>query len=297
MEETMRRAIRLLACSGLVGLAVCFGCSSSNDPASAGAGGAGQDSGSNGPCSSKPAADPAPDLTGLWAWKTVGSLLQPKTALTPEFRTRTVSTLLVQQTQTGTDLSVTAQYCSQYNEEDPGAPTHVTIPVAYEKTLAPFTRTGAYVAPGDGGAASLFMPEFAQVQGAHLADPANGALPTTAADPQVFDQDGDGNPGVTIKLGGLVSGDLYVVQRQKTDLSGVATSADRVAGLYGFMSEQVILGASSAFLQSAASSQKALPDPNASASTFVMVRFSAGALEAGSVTCDDVRACAVTLFQ
>jgi hypothetical protein len=313
-------------CLVLVGLGVCVGCSSSKDAPAAGAGGAagssgaagaagssgaggaagssgaggaggaaGQDAG--GVCTAKPPADPAPDLTGLWAWKTVGSRLMPKTALTPAFRTRTISILLAQQTQTGTVVEVKAQYCDQYAEEDTGAVTHVTIPDAYKKTLAQFTRTGTYGVQGDGGTASLVMPQFAEVEGAHVADPANGVLPTVATDPQVFDQDADGNPGVTIKISGLVSGDLYVVQRQKSDLLGVATGADRVEGHYGFTSEQVILGSTSALLQSAASSQQAITDPNACASTFTMVRLP-GSPDASlaATTCADVLANVATLF-
>jgi hypothetical protein len=52
----------------------------------------------------------------------------------------------------------------------------------------------------------------------------------------------------------------------------------------------VILGSTSALLQSAASGQQAISDPNACASTFTMVRLAAG------TTCADVLANA-TLFQ
>jgi hypothetical protein len=285
---------RIMVC-GLVGVLVCVGCGSSKDdvpaPGAGGSGGSGgQDSGSNGPCPSKPPVDPSPDLNGRWAWKTVGSLLMPK-GLTPEFRTRTVSIFLVDQVQTGTEVSMSAQYCDQYNEEDANAPTHVTIPDTYKKSLAPFKRTGTYGASGDGGVATLNLPTFAQVVGAHLVDPANDPLPTVDTDQRVFDQDSDGKPGITIKISGLIGGDLYVVQRQKTDLSGVATSADRVEGHYGFMSEQSILGSTSAMLQAGASAQQAIADPNACASTFTMVRMPATA------TCTEVLAQVATLFQ
>jgi hypothetical protein len=297
---------RVCAGLGLCMLLVGSGCSSSkDDPPAAGAGGstagaggssqavggaAGQDSGSTSLCSAKAPADPSPDLTGRWAWKTVGARQMPKTALTAAFGTRTVSILLADQTQTGTAIGVNAQYCDQYNEEDALAPTHVVIPDAYKRTLAAFTRGGTFSVQ-TGGAVVLNLPSFAEVQGAHVADPANGVLPTVATDPQVFDQDADGNPGVTIKIGGLVSGDLYVVQRQQSDLTGVATSADRVEGHYGFTSEQVILAADPDFLKAAASSQVAITDPVACASTFTMVRVAA------TTTCADIVANAATMFQ
>jgi hypothetical protein len=316
---------RFRACASLLGVlsyALLFsagpGCSSAKDePAPAGTGGsaqgggggstqggggaagtgpsvggaAGADSGSTAMCSTKPAADPSPDLTGRWAWKTVASRLMPKTGLTPEFHTRTVSILLGDHTQTGSIVGVDMQYCDQYAEEDPNAPTHVAIPDKYKASLARFQRTGTYASQADGGVAVLDLPTFTEVEGAHLADPVNGVLPTVPTDLQVFDQDADGNPGVTIKIGGLISGSLYVVQRQKSALSGIATGKDRVEGHYEFASEQIILDSDSPILKATAGSQQAMTDPNTCASAFTMVRMPA------VTTCADVLADAATLFQ
>jgi hypothetical protein len=281
----MRRAILFLGCAGVVGVGLSGGCSASKDEPAPAGGGAGQDSGVI--CPSTLAVDPSPDLTGRWAWKTVASLLMPKTGLTAEFHTRTVSFLLVDQTQTGTNVMMRAQYCSRYAEEDPGAISHVTIPDAYVRSLVGFTRTGTYATQGDAGPSALTLPTFAEVQGAHLADPMNDALPALG-DSRVFDQDADGNPGITIKISSMIVGDLYVVQREKSQLAGVATGVDRVEGLYQFTSEQAILDSNSALLKATASSQVAVPDANACASTFIMVRV------APAATCTDVTA---ALFQ
>jgi hypothetical protein len=234
-----------------------------------------------GACTVKPAADSAPDLTGRWAIRTVASRYVPKTGLTSAFYTRTVSVLLADQTQTGTDVSLSAQYCAQ-KAEDPDSPAHVVIPDSYVSSLKPFVRSGNY-APDSTGVAVLKLPSFVEVQGAELAEPASDLLPTDPNDAHVVDQDRDGNPGITIKLSGLASGDLYVDQRQTSTWTGIAVGADRVEGRYAFKSEQNVLASNPTALKSLAS-QTAVADPSACASTFVMVRVGATA------TCADVLA-------
>ena len=81
-----------------------------------------------------------------------------------------------------------------------------------------------------------------QVHGARLEDPEADMLPTALDDPRVFDQDGDGHPGLTVRIGGLVDGEIYVVQRGRDRLSG-RFADDRVDGRLEWTSEQVVLGA------------------------------------------------------
>ena len=58
------------------------------------------------------------------------------------------------------------------------------------------------------------------VNGVHLRDPARDPLPTAADDPRVFDQDQDGQPGLTVQIGGLLEGEVQLVQRTITRLTG-----------------------------------------------------------------------------
>ena len=74
---------------------------------------------------------------------------------------------------------------------------HVIIPDAFVAALPPFTRTGTYVEAG--GEHTYALPRFYLVQGANLTDEANEALPTAPDDPRVYDQDGDGKPGMTLR--------------------------------------------------------------------------------------------------
>ena len=62
--------------------------------------------------------------------------------------------------------------------------------------------------------------ETVVVVGAELDDPRADELPTTAEDERVIDQDNDGNPGVTAHVDGLITADVYFVQRQRMAYSG-----------------------------------------------------------------------------
>ena len=82
--------------------------------------------------------------------------------------------------------------------------------------------------------------------GIEFADPANDALPTDPNDPRTVDDDGDGNPGITvhIKVTEEFQGDLYIARReifqyevtQQKNLSMIGTVTDN--------SEELIIGAS-----------------------------------------------------
>ena len=237
------------------------------------------DLGEYGACTDQAPVDPAPDLTGVWAIRTVSSRYVPATSMTNPYYMRTVNILLSDQTQTGTNVHFNVQFCDQYAEDD-GAPAHITVPESYVRSLQPFERDGT-CAMGDAGAANvLWLPMHTQVVGATLADPVNDSLPTDPNDPTVFDQDQDGNPGITIKLSGVASGDLYVVQRQKDEMTGIAVTNDRVVGHYSFTSEQNVLASNPEWLKGLAT-QTAVTDGRPCASMFIMVRLAAGTTCAG----------------
>jgi hypothetical protein len=100
-----------------------------------------------------------------------------------------------------------------------------------------------------------------QVLGARLENPENETLPVDAADPRVFDQDDDGHPGMTVRVEimGLISGEVYVVQRNRNRLIGTVISPGFIRGTIEWETEQVILGASSPFL---AGGGQGSPDPD-----------------------------------
>lgn len=114
---------------------------------------------------------------------------------------------------------------------------------------------------------------------------ANGTddkLPSQIDDAAVFDWDGDGHPGATLKLSVplLPAGELYIVQRGQSILSGRVMQPGRIeGGLEVRQFDQRVLGARPGFL---ARSPEIAPNPKES-------RFTLSRIPAGS-SCESLRA-------
>ena len=83
--------------------------------------------------------------------------------------------------------------------------------------------------------------------GAELSDPVNDPLPTEGNLTGAIDQDGDGNPGVTVEARvALCSGmqELYVALRTGVLLDGVVEDSNTIAGGMDATLEQEVLGVS-----------------------------------------------------
>lgn len=109
---------------------------------------------------------------------------------------------------------------------------------------------------------------YASVVGAQLNNPLTDPLPTEAGAAGEVDSDQDGNPGVTVNVGGAVSGSVYVAQRSVINLRGRERDNGRVEGFWQAADEQVVLEASSAILKTTVERRR---DPDAETSYFVMV--------------------------
>ncbi|MBM4375858.1 MAG: hypothetical protein FJ095_12295 [Deltaproteobacteria bacterium] len=154
---------------------------------------------------------------------------------------------------------------------DSGSPLVKTaMPEALLASL-PAPRIDAQVQE-DGGAWRFSQARQTIVLGAKLDAPTTDALPRLLGDPRIIDQDGDGAPAVTIRVSGIVSGELRVVQRSWTELSGRGASSERIEGSLAFGTEQVILDATSSMLKTA---PPQAPEP--SRSYFRLVKLSKGA--------------------
>jgi hypothetical protein len=112
-------------------------------------------------------------------------------------------------------------------------------------------------------------------------DATDGKLPTSIDDPAVYDWDGDGHPGATLKLTVplLPDGELYVVQRGQSLLTGRVVTPGRIDGDIEVRSfEHRVLGAWPNFLNR---SPEIVPDPKGS-------RFSISPVPIGT-TCESLR--------
>jgi hypothetical protein len=100
----------------------------------------------------------------------------------------------------------------------------------------------------DGGTLRFARLGKAIPVGVKLSDAEAEALPTQAADPRVWDQDGDGHPGITVKIGGIAAGDIYVVQRQRSSYEGTRGPDGSLGGPLIDRSDQSVVGASNPLL-------------------------------------------------
>ncbi len=124
--------------------------------------------------------------------------------------------------------------------------------------------------------------------GVKLVDVENDPLPANGSDPRIWDQDLDGNPGVTVKMSGsLVTGDIFVVQRQRSLYTGELSTGDKLGGLLRDMSQQATVGATSDLLKQ---NVPTTPDPDVSKSTVTFVKLTM------AYDCARVMSEAATLF-
>jgi hypothetical protein len=118
------------------------------------------------------------------------------------------------------------------------------IPEAFARGLGAPERPFTY----DTTSGRFTAERFVEVRGARLDDLEGDALPTAPDDPRVFDQDDDGQPGMTVRISGLIDGEVYVVQRGIDALEGERTAGTnteptRLEGRVVWSSEQAVLGA------------------------------------------------------
>jgi hypothetical protein len=150
-------------------------------------------------------------------------------------------------------------------------------------------------------------PAFLLVLGAKLANPATDPLPsctledsgTYQCSPTEWDEDHDGNPGVTVDATvftcpGMAPQGLFVSLRTGGTISGKLTGPGTIAGTMQLFDEEVVLGYSNSCLSTATEINPKLK-PN---SPFTAQRLADEAEldSTGNVTCNDILAKAPALF-
>ena len=143
------------------------------------------------------------------------------------------------------------------------------------------------VALGDERGAPYVAEELVEVWGATVGR--TEPLPADPDDPAVVDQDGDGNPGVTLVLGTDFC-DLYVARRGRYRMAGQVLSPGRIEGTFWSKVEKNVLASTSPLCSSPNVIEDA-PSPN----RFVLARAdgATGTLDLdldgdGDVTCDEI---------
>lgn len=177
----------------------------------------------------------------LWQKTVTSSKLPMLKAVTAT----SISVALVDLKQQGDRLAGSGQLCS-LSLDSTSRLVRTTFPPAFLRALPP-VRVDAWLERHQ-GQELLRSKNRTLVIGARLEDPERDRLPRDASDRRVIDQDGDGKPGMTVVVEGLVNGEVYVLQRSSSQLSGSRTK-DGFSGKIAFDLEQVVVGASTALLR------------------------------------------------
>ncbi|OGQ12483.1 MAG: hypothetical protein A2138_01680 [Deltaproteobacteria bacterium RBG_16_71_12] len=204
---------------------------------------------------------------------------------------------MVQVEQDGMRVTTTAEVC------DIAMPTVNVVLIGESRTwvdpsfVAAMNSAGGDLLAMDVNADGSFAPDVASlppsVMGASLDGPGD-ALPTSADDARVRDDDGDGHPGVTIH--NSTQGDQYTVSRTRLlTMTGQVVGSDALDAVQTAETESVILNGGSGGL-----SPVITPMPSPSHLRRVDGRNGAPNIaardgDAGTVSCADVRAYAAEL--
>lgn len=211
-----------------------------------------------------------PDFQGAWAQAQV-TAAEVEVPVLGWLTSETVALSLLRVQQRGAELEIAEEVCSLHTES----------PTPMVRTVYPRALLGAFsghnkraVLQRAGGRVRYLEPRQVRVSGALLASPEEEALPTDPADPRVVDADGDGGPGITVEVEGVLSGRIFLVQRGFAELDGWVRAPGVVQGRITWEAEDVVLGATRDLLAKAPPKR---PHPDPERSFFRMRRVPEGA--------------------
>ena len=176
-------------------------------------------------------------------------------------------------------LSYRMQSC-QTKIQRPDDIVTTLIPEAFIDSIPIYYRSGFI--NGD----EVNFSKLIELNGVRLNDPLTDELPTDPNDPRIFDQDYDGLPGVTVFVSGLISGQINLIQRTVTQLSG-SLNEGSINGLIQWSIDEQILGSDQELLEMGA---PITPNIDASRSVFELIKIPP------TFTCDDLIEAAPELF-
>lgn len=208
-----------------------------------------------------------PDLSGRWAQKIVMTSVA-EVPVVGRVTSRTISLLRVDIDQDGRDLTLDTSTCDVDVSSDVTS-VRPEVPRAFVETIPDERREGRVMPTDDGW--SIDIGKSLSVIGASLRAPATETLPTAPDDPRVTDPDDDAHPGVTIRVEGLIDGELYIVQRAHDAYTGQVVESGRIRGRVTWNTKQVVLDSNSIFLGDGPDNR---PHPDADKSHFNLVRAS-----------------------
>jgi hypothetical protein len=196
------------------------------------------------PARTQLAADTVPLPDGMYASRQIMTASTRPGPRLGRIRVRTVALAIHRVRREADTVRVSTKFCDV--RQDRIGPAGTVLDSAFIASLPEWES--AVTIEGE-GPWSVRTGDYVAVVGAELEDPAADPLPTDPDDSRVTDPDGDGQPGVTVRIEGVVSGGVYVVQRIERALEGTLTSDGRMTGTVIGSNQQAKLGASNFILR------------------------------------------------
>lgn len=143
-----------------------------------------------------------------------------------------------------------------------GAPasTYRAVPPSTQEVVTVDHALGTYLVEG-----------HVQLWGIELPDPLSDSMPLNAEEAaeaphvdRIYDMDEDGHDGITLFVSGIVSGQVWAVQRKSATFEGVLQPGGRTVGILETGYETVVLGDDIAIYDPDLGSSEAWPDPKES---------------------------------
>lgn len=217
-----------------------------------------------------PAPDTLPLPDGLYASRQVMTSSTKPSPRLGRIRVRTSALVLHRVRREADSIFVSSRFCDV--RQDRIGPAGTVLDSAFVAALP----TWESVVSLEGSGPWLFRTSgFVAVVGADLDDPAEDPLPSDPEDPRVTDPDGDGEPGVTVRVEGVVDGGVFIVQRIERALEGTLNPDGRMTGTVIGANQQSKLGASNFILR--AFTPSFVPDTQAEQNPFSWVPLPSGA--------------------
>lgn len=228
----------------------------------------------------RPKAKPAAqglDPVGHWAFVHVTTAISDAPLL-GKLTTETRAVGLADLERDGAKLQLTETVCS-LRTSSPTPFVKTTYPPSFQRAVSGNVRRARVEEAS--GQRWFVLPRAWTAQGARLQDVARDPLPADANDDRLYDADGDGAPGLTVRVDGMVGGEIRVVTRGWTSARVPLRSADLIEGPLAWFTDQSVVDVTNRLL---AHQPTTAPHPDTRRSWFRMIRLRAGA------TCKDLGA-------
>lgn len=198
------------------------------------------------------AAVPGAELTGRWAHYDIVAYEDSM------MKTMIISYGFTDFAVEGDQLIESEEFCSADQISDQPIETSISD----EATQAIKPVSTPVEVTGEPGAWQVMRPGTPTPVGIRLEDPANDVLPSDPNDPRIVDDDGDGNPGitVTVRIGEGLEGELYIARREIFAYDMVQDGPDSMSGTVTDSSEQLVIGASLDLLLTTDAQWEQVPD-------------------------------------